>query len=261
MPEEPLAGPTPAGTIDAMQHGRNNDGADRDLAARLRQICPELEQIAEANRTWLAAAVLMSVSRFGITQFLDLGCGWPSAGSVMDGALEASEDTRVACVDTDPDIAHPVYGYGPVLAGRGITRAVMVQADLTGPAGVLAHPGVTGLLDLSRPVLVTLGAVLHYWDAATGAGIVAGYAGALAPGSAVALTVVASPDPGKHEALRAAWLAGTGRDFFNLDPAGVAGLFGGLDVLPPGPGPVAGAWPADRGLRKSYLAGGIAIKN
>ncbi len=252
---------TPGGAYDATLGGRDNFPADRALAAELLGICPELGRIAESNRLWLQAATLLAVSHLEIAQFLDLGCGYPAPGGVLEGVLNASDETRIGCVDCDEDIAGR-YGYQAVLDEKGETRAKMVLADLTRPEGVTGHPGLRNLIDFGRPAFLVFGAVLHYWPAAEGRRIIAGYMDRIPAGSAVAVTVVASPDQAKHEAMRAAWRT-TGTDFVNLhsdDDSVVATLFEGLDLLRPGAGPVAGVRRAGAPCVKSYLSGGIAVK-
>lgn len=252
-----------AGAYDATLGGHDNHPADRALAAELLRICPELARIAEANRTWLLAVTLLAISHLGITQFIDLGCGYPAPGGVLEAVLDASDETRIACVDSDPDIAGQ-YGHQAELDEQGITRARMVEADLTDPLGVIQHEAMRDLIDFGQPVMLVFGACLHYWPAETGQRIIAGYMEWLPPGSAVAVTVVASPDAAKHEAMREAWRA-TGQDFRNLHSDGpeysvVASLFGGLELLRPGAGPVAGVRRADGPCSRSYLSGGIAVK-
>ncbi len=253
---------TSAGTYDATLRGVNNYQADRELAARLLEICPELGGIARVNRDYLGATVLLAVAHLGITQFLDLGCGYPAPGGVLESVLAADDSTRVACVDCDPDIAGK-YGHGPVLAERGERRARMVLADLARPEDVTGHPDMRGLIDFGRPVMCIFGAVLHYWRPEDGRRIVSGYMDRLPAGSAAAVTVVCNPDPAVHEAMRDAWTAGTGHDFVNLhsaDDEAVASLFGDLSLLNPGAGPLSGVRHAGKACTRPYLAGGIAVK-
>lgn len=250
-----------AGVYSATLGEKDNHPADRALSAELLRICPELGRIAAANRMWLQHAVLLAVARLEIRQFLDLGCGYPAEGGVLEAVLNSSGETAIGCVDSDPDIAGQ-YGHQAELDEQGITRARMVLADLTRPGEVAGHPDLRGLIDFGQPVFLTFGAVLHYWPAAAGQAIIAGYLDRLPAGSAVAVTVVASPDEAKHEAMRAAWRA-TGTDFVNLhseDDSVVAGLFGGLELLRPGAGPVAGVRRATGPCTRSYLSGGIAVK-
>lgn len=250
-----------AGTYDATLKGTDNHPADRALAARLAEICPELGRVARANRDYLGAAVLLAASHLGVRQFLDLGCGFPARGGVLESVLATADDTRIACVDSDRDIADPRYGYQAVLDEQGITRARMVLADLTKPEEVAGHPAVRGLIDFGEPVMAVFGACLHYWPAAFGREVVAGYTARMAQGSGAVITVVACPDPCKHAAMRDAWRAGTGLGFEAYRDGDAAALFGDLRVLP-GAGRLSGVWcPEGRRPADCYLAGGIAVKD
>jgi len=92
--------------------------------------------------------------------------------------------------------------------------------------------------------------VLHFFDAATARGIVAGYARAAAPGSYLVISV-GSGDEQTGGALAREYQAGT---LHNHSRAQIAGFLDGLDLVPPGlaqarewiPGP-AGLPPPDHG--------------
>ncbi|HEX3305946.1 MAG TPA: SAM-dependent methyltransferase, partial [Streptosporangiaceae bacterium] len=94
-------------------------------------------------------------------------------------AQAAAPDARVVYVDTDPvAVAHS----RAILAGDAQTAAV--QADGRDPAALLAHPSVTGLLDLRRPVGLLMVALLHFvLDEGDPRGVLAGYAARLPAGS------------------------------------------------------------------------------
>lgn len=250
---------TSAGVYDYVLQGQDNFPPDRELAARLLAIAPELGRLAKANREYLKAAVLLAAGQLDVRQVVDLGCGHPAKGGVLESALKAGDDVRCLCVDTDEDIADPRYGYQAVLDEQGITRAAVAQADLCCPDEVTGHPAA-GVIDFGKPVCVVAGLVLHYWPAEEAAGIVAAWADWLQPGSVVAVTVTAVPGRARYAAMRDAWQAGTGGDFCDYhQPGTVAGLFGELKVLNPGPGPLCGLRDAED--ERAYLAGGIAVKD
>ena len=107
-------------------------------------------------------------------------------------------------------------------------------------AAVLAHPRVTEVIDLAAPACVILGLVANKLAPERAREITAGYAERLAPGSVVVITVACNEDAGLSGRLAEAWGA-TARPLANYTLPEVAALFGALEILPPGVGPVARA--------------------
>lgn len=244
-------------------HGGNDwYGPDRDLAVHLEGIYPGVRRMAATNRLYIQHATLYAVARLGITQFLDLGCGFPDSGSVRAHAQAADPDSVIACVDLDPVVAGP-DGYGPLLDEQGVKGVTVTLADIRDPAAVLACPGVAGLLDLSRPVMAVLGLVLHTMTLQQAREVVAGYTAGLAPGSAVVITVSRNDDEAVCGPMREAWEAATRTEFSNFTDGELGELFAGLDVQPPGIGPVSGSrpgWAKGSAPGTVYVIGAIGVK-
>jgi SAM-dependent methyltransferase len=175
--------PSAARMYDYYLGGSHNFAADRELAEEYIEVLPDMPQIARAQRHVLHRMVRHLAVR-GVSQFLDLGAGIPTACAVHEIAQSANPDAGVVYVDIDPvAVAHSAS----LLAD--VPRAAVVRADLRDPAAVLANPVVTDTLDLSRPVAVLMIAVLHFVaDDDDPAGIVAAYRAATAPGSSLAIT-------------------------------------------------------------------------
>jgi S-adenosyl methyltransferase len=170
--------PNAARMYDYYLGGSHNFAVDRELAAQVFEAWPDMPRAAQSNRAFLRRAVRFLVTQ-GVRQFLDIGSGIPTVGNVHEVAQAAAPDARVVYVDTDP-IA--VTHSRSLLTGN--TRTAVVQADGRHPDQLLADPGLTGLLDLSRPVGLLMVALLHFVrDEEDPHGILAGYAAGLAPGS------------------------------------------------------------------------------
>lgn len=139
--------------------------------------------IIRANRGFLRRAVRFLV-RAGVRQFLDLGSGIPTVGSVHEVAHAVAPDARVVYVDIDPvAVAHAgmILGNDP--------RTGVIHLDLRRPDAVLTHPRLRGLLDLDQPVAVLMVAVLHFVpDADNPAAIIGQYRTELASGSYLAIS-------------------------------------------------------------------------
>ena len=170
--------PNAARMYDYYLGGSHNFAVDRELAGKVLETWPDMPRAAQANRAFLRRAVRFLAAQ-GVRQFLDIGSGIPTVGNVHDVAQAAAPDARVVYVDNDPvAVAHS----RAILAGDAQTA--VVEADGRKPEELLAHPAVTGLLDLSRPVGLLMVALLHFvLDEGDPRGILARYAALLAPGS------------------------------------------------------------------------------
>ena len=163
--------------------GSHNFEVDREAARRAMEFMPGLPKIMQANRAFMRRAVRFAAAE-GITQFLDIGSGIPTFGSVHEVAQTASPEARVMYVDHDPvAVAHSQA----VLAGNEHTD--VLAADLRKPREILDSPQVQGLIDQNRPVALLLVAILHFVeDMDDPYAAVAELRDALAPGSLLVLT-------------------------------------------------------------------------
>jgi hypothetical protein len=227
------------------------------MAATLAGLHPGFARMVDRNRRYLAGQVRAAAGQ-GITRFLDLGSGFPSAGSAAMAAA-AGTGAQVTCVDWDPCVAR----YRAVLAAGGITNVSVVQADVRNPARVLAHPDVAEVTGPGQPVCAVFGLVLHMMSRAAAAHAIAGYAAACPPGSMVVVTVMRGDDAALFRSVREAWRC-AGVQLVNYSLPGIEGLLtgAGLEVQPPGAGPVLLAEHGRPGkvIRRLYVAGATALK-
>jgi hypothetical protein len=93
----------------------------------------------------------------GIGQFLDIGSGVPTAGSVHQIAQAVDPQARVVYVDIDPVAVCETLD---LLDGN--PHATAIRADLTAPLDIAGDPRVRRLLNLTEPVGLLLVAVLHF---------------------------------------------------------------------------------------------------
>src|SRR4029077_20846213 len=66
--------------------GRDNFEADRQAARQLLALAPVMGQVAVASRAFLRRTVTYLATEAGITQFLDIGTGIPTAGNTHEVA-------------------------------------------------------------------------------------------------------------------------------------------------------------------------------
>lgn len=181
--EVDTSAPNVARMYDYYLGGAANFAVDRDAAEQALAITPEIGRFARANRSFLARAVTYLCGQ-GIDQFLDLGSGVPTVGNVHEVAHRHNPSARVAYVDHAPvAVSHA----RTLLADDA--RVSVTQADICTPQEVLSAPGVSDLLDFTRPVAVLAVAILHFVDDANDpATILGSYRAACAQGSYVALS-------------------------------------------------------------------------
>ncbi|GAA0958952.1 SAM-dependent methyltransferase [Actinocorallia libanotica] len=219
----------PARMYDYYLGGRDNYAADRKAADGVIALFPDTPLIAAENRAFMRRATAALVREEGIRQFIDLGSGLPTADNLHEVAQRTASGIRVVYVDNDP----MVLAHGrALLEGNGDTR--VITADLGDPDRLLADPGLTELIDFSRPVGLMMLSVLHFVEGDL-APLLARYRSRLAPGSHLALSHVTAE---QADATRAALVENTYRStntaltYRTRDE--IAALFTGCDLLPPG---------------------------
>ncbi|ASR37290.1 SAM-dependent methyltransferase [Prauserella marina] len=254
--------PTAARVYDVMLNGKDNYAIDRQVAEASLGVMPELKEIALHNRALLHRVVRFLAKDKGITQFLDLGSGLPTARNTHEVAQEANPEAKVVYVDIDPIVL--AHGRA-ILADNPNTK--VVTADIRNPAEVLAHPDLRELLDFDQPVCVMLCGILHHlMDEEDPKGLVSALLDAVPSGSYFFITnftrLSDSPESEELERVLLSQL-GTGRV---RTPAELAEFFDGMEILPPGIVPLP-LWRPDElvtdattiGVR--FMTGGVGRKN
>ena len=225
--------PHTARMYDYYLGGKNHYAADRELADKVLAAMPSARTAARENRAFMGRAVRFLAAEIGIRQFLDIGTGLPTSGSVHEVAQAVAPSSRVVYTDNDPLVlAHA----RALLTSSPEGRTAYVQADLRDSAAILAHPVVREVLDFGQPVALMLVAILHFIpDEARPEEIVATLLGALPAGSyLVASHGTTEHDPVGPAAGQAAYRASgvTGRARNSDEFARLA--FSGLELVSPG---------------------------
>jgi SAM-dependent methyltransferase len=220
--------PSAARVYDVHLGGAYNFAVDREVAARVAAVMPELPALLRANRSFLRRAVLHLVNS-GVRQFLDLGSGIPTVGNVHEVALGADQDSRIVYVDHDPvAVAH-----SRALLAK-VPQAGAVLGDLRDPAAILADDTVRELLDFTQPIGVLLVAVLHFVpDSDDPAAVVRSYLDALVPGSYLVLSHATSGEVG-HVRDAAEEYSRSVDGFYLRNRDQVTALLGDLTLVEPG---------------------------
>lgn len=182
-----LERPNAARMYDYYLGGDANFEVDRKAAEAGLVAMPYARHYARANRAFLGRAVSY-LAQAGIDQFLDLGSGIPTVGNVHQVAQRHNPSARVCYVDMEPvAVAH-----SRLLLSDNDSVSV-TQADIRDPRAVLTAPGVTGLIDFSRPLAILAVAILPFVpDQREATELVAAYRDACVPGSYLAMTHIAA---------------------------------------------------------------------
>jgi hypothetical protein len=221
--------PSAARIYDYLLGGKDNYAVDRAAADKVLAVAPDQRRLARANRAF-AMRALRVLAADGISQFIDLGTGFPSSPSVHEVARQASPAARVVYVDHDPI----VHAHNTALLADD-DQVASVQADIRGPQAILGHPDVARLIDFGRPVGVLCAAVLHLVsDAEDPAGIIAQYRDRMAPGSGLVLSQFTSESDQEAMAELRAVAAGTPVETYFRPRDQILRFFDGFDLLEPG---------------------------
>jgi hypothetical protein len=168
------------------------------------------------------------MSRLGVTQFLDLGSGLPTAQNTHQIAQAVNPAVRVVYVDNDLS----AYLHGQALL-TGDASTTVVLGDIREPDKLLAMPGVADFLDFTQPIGLILNAVIHHvLDEEDPYGIVACFKEALAPGSYMQLTHFCDSSP-EARANEQVLLKSLGRGQMRSREQ-IMRFFDGLNLVEPG---------------------------
>lgn len=220
--------PNAARMHDFYLGGAHNFSIDRQAAKAVVAAAPQIVGAARANRHFQRRAARYALDE-GVRQFLDLGSGFPTHGSVHHIVHAAHRAAPVVHVDADlvaVAFARRVLDANPA--------AEVVRADIRDIAAILDHPDTRRLIDLTQPVCVLLVSVLDFVPGdLTHAMSTLG--ARLSPGSLLVLSHGSDPDPryaAQFEAVRQVY-AQTNTPICSRTPEQIAALCTGFDLVAP----------------------------
>jgi hypothetical protein len=224
--------PHPARVYDYLLGGRDNFSADREAAAHITSVWPNLPISMRANRKFMTRVAHDLAAERGIRQFLDIGSGLPTSPNLHEVVQRVAPTSRVVYVDNDPIV---LVHARTLLSGNPEGRTAYLDADLREPDRILAAPQVAQTLDLSRPMAVCLIAIMHYIvDEQEAHDIIDRLVGPMPSGSALALST-ATADTNPDEVGRGiAMYNARGITSKVRTRAEVENLFAGLRLVDPG---------------------------
>jgi hypothetical protein len=165
--------------------GTTNFPADREAVARVLTAFPQGLIAARANRGFMRRATAY-LAEHGLRQFLDVGTGIPTQPNLHEVAQRHAPEARVVYVDNDPIVLAHAQA---LLISAPEGRTAYIEADLSEPEAILKSPVLHETLDLTKPVVLSLNAVLHFVpDDDEAYRIIETFTSALPPGSALAIS-------------------------------------------------------------------------
>jgi O-methyltransferase involved in polyketide biosynthesis len=217
--------PSIARVYDYLLDGKDNFAADREVAERLLAVAPLTAEVTRENRQFLSRAVTWAANQ-GISQFVDLGCGMPTAPNTHETARAVTPDARVAYVDNDA----VVLSHLRALAAKGDPGVTVVDGDVREADAIL--DAVAAGVDLTAPTCLLMVYLLHFFAPDAARDLVARYVTALAPGSYVVLSVGRADGEAAKKGFSAYSSGGT--QVYNHSVPEFASFFGSLELVPPG---------------------------
>ncbi|MFI5757279.1 SAM-dependent methyltransferase [Streptomyces sp. NPDC051569] len=223
--------------------GTTNFPADREAAGRAMAAFPSILATARINRRFMHRSVRF-LARSGMRQFLDIGTGIPTSPNLHEVAQGEVPDAHVVYTDNDPIVLTHARA---LLHSDPAGRTAYVHADVTLPEALLAAEEIRATLDFTRPIALSLNALLHFvTDEHDAHEIVEHLKDALPSGSTLAIAHVTTEfDPEGIARLTGAYrAAGTPGQARTREE--IARFFTGWELFEPGITP-SHAWRPDPG--------------
>ncbi|GAA2514442.1 SAM-dependent methyltransferase [Streptomyces gobitricini] len=155
--------PHPARMYDWFLGGKDNYPVDEEMAEQLLTIDSRGRDMARVNRAFMHRATRWLGAQ-GVRQYLDIGSGIPTEPNLHQIAQQVAPASRVVYCDNDPIVlAHAEA----LLRSTPEGATEYIQADAREPESILERAGK--VLDLTRPVALSLLALLHFVDDEDGA--------------------------------------------------------------------------------------------
>ena len=168
-----------------MLGGKDNFTTDREQAARLLSVFPRAAELAQESRRFQARA-LTYVAGTGIRQFLDIGCGLPTAPNTHETTQGIQPGAVVVYADNDEQVL--THAQSILAKAEGVHT---VAGDLAYPDEILYDWRIRQALNFYQPMCLALTMTLHFYHAETARTITTRLIDALPYGS----YIICSVDP------------------------------------------------------------------
>lgn len=223
--------PHSARMYDYFLGGKDHYAVDREAAERVLTVFPNMRTAVQANRAFMRRSTRALAER-GLRQWLDVGTGIPTSPNLHEVAQSVAPDARVVYVDKDPVVlAHS----RALMTSTPEGRTAYIHGDVHAPDAILAAPQLASTLDLDRPVVLSMVALLHFVpDIREAQDIINRLFKPLPSGSALVLShATAELDPEGAPKVQEIYNQ-VGTTLQLRTRAEFATFFDGLDILDPG---------------------------
>jgi hypothetical protein len=231
-PDLRLDRPHPARMYDYFLGGKDNYAPDREAGEKVKEAAPAVETGVRLNRAFMHRASRYLAREAGIRQFLDIGTGIPTKPNLHQVVQAVAPESRVVYVDNDPIVlAHA----RALMTSTPQGRTAYIHANAAEPDTILGAPELQATLDLSKPIALSLVALLHFVpDEDDPYGIVQRLLSALPSGSALVISH-ATGDLDPEAARRVVEIyRQSGINFRVRSREEVERFFAGLELVEPG---------------------------
>ncbi|WP_405964577.1 SAM-dependent methyltransferase [Streptomyces sp. NBC_00723] len=221
--------PHPARMYDWYLGGKDNYPVDEAMGRQMLALDPRVPVMARVNRAFMHRSTRWLATN-GVRQFLDVGTGIPTEPNLHQVAQRIAPDARVVYCDNDPIVlAHAAA----LLRSTSEGATEYLQADVRDPDAIVAGAGK--ILDLSRPVALSLVALLHFVSDEDGAHeLVDRLLAALPSGSYLMMTHATADFSPEESAAATAKLKAAGVTLALRSREEFTRFFDGLDLVEPG---------------------------
>jgi hypothetical protein len=252
--------PHSARIYDYLLGGKDNFEADRAAAAEIVKSAPSLPISMRTNRQYMVRVAHYLAADRGIRQFLDIGTGLPTSPNLHEVVQRVEPASKIVYVDNDPIV---LVHARALLTSTPEGATAYLDADLRDVEAILGSPQVKQSLDMTRPVSVSLIAVLQFIpDDDEVHRIIDGLMAPFPPGSTLAISAVTAENPravAGSAAYRARGISSKART-----QEQITAMFRGLDLVEPGV-VLVNQWRPDPSLpavldADVHMAGGVAVK-
>ncbi|WP_214322639.1 SAM-dependent methyltransferase [Nonomuraea sediminis] len=210
--------------------GKDNYEIDRQVGDQVRQVYPGIVDVARHSRAFLGRAVRHLAGEAGITQFLDIGTGLPTADNTHEVAQRIDPTCRIVYVDNDPLV---LVHARALLTSTPQGACDYIDADVCDPGHILTQAAAT--LDFTRPIaLMMLGILGNVWDDKQASEICEQLVAALPPGSYLVLEDGTNAIDPEAAAEAEKTRAEAGDPYKLRTPDQIAAFFDGLQLIEPG---------------------------